>query len=68
MSHAILFSVALLARGLAAVAVCYSDWLLRVLMENGELGCALLAEVGEFLTYLRESVTHQFIGGYHANY
>ncbi|MBL8794055.1 MAG: hypothetical protein JNM56_09120 [Planctomycetia bacterium] len=68
MSHAILFGVALLARGLAAVAVCYSDWLLRVLMENCELGYELLVEVGEFLTYLRESFTHQFFGGYHANY
>lgn len=67
MSHAVLFAVSLLARGLAIVALNYSDWLLHVLREGCQVGCEVLIDGWEFLNFLRESVTHQ-IFGYQSNY
>ena len=67
MSHAALFVAALLARGFAIVALSYSDWLLRILTESCQVGYEVLIDLGEFLNYLRETVTHQ-VFGYQSNY
>jgi hypothetical protein len=61
-THAALFAVALLARGVAVVASTYSDWLLRVLMEGYDAGYAILLDGWTFLDFLREVISHQFFG------
>lgn len=62
MSHAAVFVAALVARGLAIVALSYSDWLLHLLREGCEAGCEVLADGWEFFDYLRQSITHQVFG------
>jgi len=61
-SHAAVFIVSLLARGIAIVALSYSDWLLHVLREGCEVGCEMLIDWWEFMGYFRESVAHQVFG------
>jgi hypothetical protein len=65
--HAALFAVALLARGVAALLLAYSDWLLHVLREGVQSAWQVMAQFGDFLSCWRESLTQQ-IFGYRSTY
>ena len=67
MPNAALFLVSLLARGIAILALTYSDWLLHLLREGCQVGCESLIDGWEFLNFLRGSITHQ-IFGHQSNY
>jgi hypothetical protein len=62
MPQAVVLAAALLARGVAVLALTYSDWLFEVLLEGAQAGYCVLTDLWQYIDYLRASLTKQFIG------